>query len=109
MSPNERVNARLTGCSLVVDRTIPSEKKRLVVPLGRLDERSFDVTQDAEWGWFVEVQTLRHRREIESRTAKRNDHLAELYIHVFDQKNAERVRDALVRLVRACRRADERT
>jgi hypothetical protein len=108
MSPASRVNARLADCSLVIDTTVPSEKKRTVLPLARLDVGSFDVVQDAEWGWFVEVHTRQQQRDIVTSTAKETDKLAEYYIHIFDQKNAQRVRDALVRVVRSCHRAEHR-
>jgi hypothetical protein len=103
MSHGSHVNARLTGCSLIIDQTAAGEKKRTVLPLKRLNERSFEVIQDSEWGWFVEVHTQQRHRDIKTGTAKRSDTLAEFYIHVYDQKNAERVRDALVRVVRSCR------
>src|SRR5881396_2810668 len=94
MTPNERVKARLTDCSLVIDRTVPAEKKRLVVPLARLDEGSFEVVQDSEWGWFVEMHTQQRRPEIVSSTVKRTDRLTVLSLHIYDQKNAQSVRAA---------------
>ena len=110
MSPGSRVNARVTNCSLLIDEAVPLERKRLVIPLARLDERSFAVVQDTEWGWFVEVHTQQRRAEIDSPPQKRSDRLSEVYLHVYDQKNAERVRDALARVVRSCRhRAQPKT
>ncbi len=100
------MNVRLADCSLTIDQTIPGEKKRTVRPLMRLDERSFEVVQDAEWGWFVGVRTLQRHRDIKTGTAKWSDKLARFNIHVYDQENAERVRDALVRVVRSCHRAE---
>jgi hypothetical protein len=73
----------------------------------RLDEHSFEVVQDAEWGWFVEVRTQRRKRLIKTGTAKWSDNLAVFYIHVYEEKNAERVRDALVRIFRSCRRTEQ--
>jgi hypothetical protein len=109
MSQGSHVNARLTDCSLIIiDQAAAGEKKRTVLPLMRLDEHSFAVVQDAEWGWFVEVHTQRRHRDIKTGTAKWSDSLAELYIHDYDQKNAERVRDALVRVVRSCHRDEHR-
>ena len=108
MSQGSHVNARLTDCSLFIDQAAAGEKKRTVLPLMRLDEHSFAVVQDAEWGWFVEVHTQQRHRDIKTGTAKWSDRLAEFYIHVYDQKNAERVRDALVRVVRSCHRAEHR-
>ena len=105
MSPDSHVHARLTDCSLVIDQAGSLERKQLVLPLARLDECSFNVVQNAEWGWFVEVHAQQQRPVIESTTAKRSDRLAEVYLHVCDQKNAERVRDALARVVRFYRRA----
>jgi hypothetical protein len=108
MSKDSRVQARLTDCTLIIDQTIPTEKKRTVVPLTRLDERSFEVSEDAEWGWFVEVHTQQRQRDIKTGTAKWRDSLAIFYIHIYDQKNAAKVRDALVRIVRSCRRTEHR-
>ena len=105
MSKDSRVQARLADCTLIIDQTIPSEKKRTVLPLMRLDEHSFEVSEDAEWGWFVEVHTQKRKRDIKTGTAKWSDSLALFYIHVYDQKNAEKVRDALMRMIRSCRRA----
>jgi hypothetical protein len=48
MTPTSRVKARLTECSLVIDDSSAAEKKRTVLPLARLDERSFAVVQDRE-------------------------------------------------------------
>jgi hypothetical protein len=109
MSQGSYVTARLTDCVLIIDQTIPGEKKRTVLPLMRLDERSFEVVQDAEWGWFVEVHTQQRRRDINTGTAKWSDRLAEFYIYVYDQKNAERLRDALMRVVRSCRQGHQKT
>ena len=106
MSKDSRVQARLTDCTLIIDQTIPGEKKRTVLPLMRLDEHSFEVIEDAEWGWFVEVHTQQRQRDIKTATARWRDRLAIFYIHVYNQKNAEKVRDALVRVVRSCRRAE---
>jgi hypothetical protein len=108
MSKDSRVQAHIEDCRLIIDQTIPSEKKRTVLPLMRLDEHSFEVSEDAEWGWFVEVHTRQRKREIKTGTAKWNDSLALFYIHIYDQKNAEKVRDALVRIVRSCRRTQHR-
>jgi hypothetical protein len=105
MSKDSRVQARLTDCTLIIDQTIPTEKKRTVLPLARLDEHSFE---DYEWGWFVEVHTHQHQRDIKTATAKWRASLAIYYIHVSDEKNAEKVRDALVRIVRSCRRTQHR-
>jgi hypothetical protein len=108
MSKDSRVQAHLTDCMLIIDQTIPGEKKQTVLPLMRLDEHSFEVVQDAEWGWFVEVHTQRRKRLIKTGTAKWNDSLAVFYIHIYEEKNAEKVRDALVRIVRSCRRTEHR-
>jgi hypothetical protein len=108
MSKDSRVQARLTDCTLIIDQTIPTEKKRTVLPLPRLDEHSFEVSEDHEWGWFVEVHTHHHQRDIKTATAKWRASLAIYYIHVSDEKNAEKIRDALVRIVRSCRRKQHR-
>ena len=97
MSKDSRVQAHLTDCTLIIDQTIPTEKKRTVLPLARLDEHPFEVSEDYEWGWFVEVHTQQQQRDIKSGTAKWRAGLAIYYIHVSDEKNAEKVRDALVR------------
>jgi hypothetical protein len=109
MSQSSRVNARLTDCSLIIDQTIPGEKKRTVLPLMRLDEQSLKVVEDVEWGWFVKVHTQQRHRDIKTGTTKWSDRLTEFHIHVYDQKNAERLRDALVRVVRSCRQGHEKT
>ena len=88
MSKDSRVQARLTDCALIIDQTIPNEKKRTVLPLALLDENSFEVSEDYEWGWFVKVHTQQHRREIKTATAKYRANLAIYYIHVADEKNA---------------------
>ena len=106
MSKDSRVQAHLTDCTLIIDQTIPGEKKQTVLPLMRLDEHSFEVVQDSEWGWFVEVHTQQRKRLIKTRTAKWSDSLSVFYIHVYDEKNAEKVLDALVRIVRSCRRIE---
>jgi hypothetical protein len=109
MSKDARVQAHFTDCTLIIDQTIPGEKKQTVLPLTRLDEHSFQVNEDAEWGWFVEVHTQQRQREIKTGTAKWRDRLSLYFIHIYDQKNAEKVRDALVRIVRSCRRPEHRS
>jgi hypothetical protein len=108
MSKGSRVQARFTDCTLIIDQTIPGEKKRTILPLTRLDEHSFKVNEDAEWGWFVEVHTQQRQRAIKTGTEKWKATLALYFIHVYDQNNAEKVRDALARLVRSCRRTEHR-
>jgi len=109
MSKDSRVQAHFTDCTLIIDQAIPSEKKRTILPLTRLDEHSFQVNEDAEWGWFVEVHTQQRQRVIKTDTAKWRDRLALYFIHVYDENNAEKLRDALVRLVRLCRRTEHRS
>jgi hypothetical protein len=106
MSKDSRVQVHLTDCTLIIDDTIPGEKKQTVLPLMQLDEHSFEVVQDSEWGWFVEVHTQQRKRLIKTRTAKWSDSLSVFYIHIYDEKNAEKVLDALVRIVRSCRRTE---
>jgi hypothetical protein len=106
MSKDSRVQVHLTDCTLIIDDTIPGEKKQTVLPLMQLDEHSFGVVQDSEWGWFVEVHTQQRKRFIKTRTAKWSDSLSVFYIHVYDEKNAKKVLDALVRIVRSCRRTE---
>jgi hypothetical protein len=108
MSKDSRVQAHLTGCTLIIDQTIPGQRKQTVLPLMRLDEHSVEVVQDAEWGWFLEVHTQQRKRLIKTGTTKWSDSLAVFYIHIYDEKNAEKVRDALVRIVRCCRRTEHR-
>jgi hypothetical protein len=69
MSQGSHVKARLTDCLLVIDEKTAAEKKRTLLPLMRLDEHSFEVVRDAECGWFVEVRTQQHHREIKTGTA----------------------------------------
>jgi hypothetical protein len=104
MTPDSHVQAHFTECSLVINQAGRFEQKQLVLPLARLDEHSFRVIQNAEWGWFVEAHAQQRQHVIESTTAKRSDRLAEVYLHVCDQKSAERLRDALVSVVHSCRR-----
>ena len=106
MSKGSRVQAHLTDCTLIIDQTIPGEKKQTVLPLMRLDEHSFEVVQDSEWGWFVEVHTQQRKRLIKTGTAKWSDSVSVSPIHVYDEKNAEKVHDALVRIVRSCRQTE---
>jgi hypothetical protein len=108
MSQGSRVKADLADCSLIIDQTSGDEKKRTVVPLRRLDERSFEVIHD-EFGWFVLVHTEQGHRDIKTGTAKWSDRLAQFAIHIYDEQTAHNVRDALVRTVRFCRQAGRET
>jgi hypothetical protein len=81
----------------------PREEKRVIQPLTRLDERSFQIVQDTEWGRFVEVHTRKGRLAILTNATKRSDRVEEYYVHMFDHQSAQRVRDALVRVVSSCR------
>ena len=102
------VDARVVDCSLILHQISPGEKKRTVLPLPELDERSFKTGIAAEFGWYVEVHTQQQRRAIKTGTAKWSARLAYYDLYVEGQENAERLRDALVRLVRFCRRTHNR-
>ncbi len=99
------VDARVIDCSLILHQVSPGEKKRTVIPLRDLDERSFKSGPAPHFGsWYVEVHTQQQRRAIKTATAKWSATLPEYYLYVESQEDAARLRSALVRVVKLCRR-----
>jgi hypothetical protein len=47
MSAGSHVSAHLTDCSLIIDTAVPGDQKRVILPLTRLDERSFKTLSGA--------------------------------------------------------------
>lgn len=107
-TPGSHVEARVVDCSLILHQISPGEKKRTVIPLTDLDERSFKTGIAAEFGWYVEVHTQQQRRAIKTGSAKWSARLAYYDLYIEGRENAERLRDALVRLVRFCRRSQKK-
>ena len=107
-TPGSFVEARVVDCSLILHQVSPGEKKRTVIPLADLDERSFKSGIAFEFGWYVDVHTQQQRRAIKTGTAKWSASLAYYALYIEGQENAERLRGALVRLVRFCRRTHNR-
>ena len=99
------VGARVVDCSLILNQVSPGEKKRTVIPLTDLDERSFKSGIAPHFdSWDVEVHTQQQRPAIKTGTAKWSASLPDYYLFIERQEDAERLRSALVRLVRFCRR-----
>jgi hypothetical protein len=99
------VDARVVDCSLILNQLSPGEKKRTVIPLTDLDERSFKSGIAPHFGcWYVEVHTQQQRRTIKTGTAKWSAGLPDYYLYIEGQEDAERLRSALIRIVRFCRR-----
>jgi hypothetical protein len=107
-TPGSYVEARIEDCSLILHQVSPGEKKRTVIPLTDLDERSFKSGIAVEFGWYVEVHTQQQRHAIKTGSAKWSARLADYALYIEGQENAERLRGALVRLVRFCRRTHNR-
>lgn len=99
------VGARVVDCSLILNQVSPGEKKRTVIPLTDLDERSFKSGFTPHFdSWYVEVHTQHQRPAIKTGTAKWKATLPDYYLYVEGQDDAERLRSALVRLVKFCHR-----
>ena len=99
------VGARVVDCSLLLRQVSPGEKKRTVIPLTDLDERSFESGIAPHFDcWYFEVHTQQQRHAIKTGTSKWSTNLPNYYLFVERQEDAERLRSALVRLVRFCRR-----
>ena len=109
-SPGSFVEARVVDCSLILHQVALGEKKRTIIPLTELDERSFKVGLDPHFAsWYVELQTLRGRRAIRTGTAKWSTRLSSYLLYIGGQEDAGRLRTALGRLVRSCRRSQKQT
>jgi hypothetical protein len=99
------VEARVVDCSLILKQVSPGEKKRTVIPLTDLDDRSFKSGVAPHFdSWYVEVHTQQQRRTIKTGAVKWSASLPDYYLYIERQEDAERLRNALVRLVRFCRR-----
>src|SRR6476646_9391943 len=70
-TPGSYVAARVVDCSLILRQVSPGEKKRTVIPLADLDERSFKSGIDPHFdSWYVEVHTQQRRPAIKTGTTK---------------------------------------
>jgi hypothetical protein len=109
-SPGSFVKARVVDCSLILHQIAPGEKKRTIIPLRELDERSFKTGMDPHFAsWYVEVHTLQERRAIRTGSAKWSASLPSYLLYIEGQEDAGRLRTALGRLVRSCRRPPKQT
>src|SRR2546423_7880928 len=76
------VGARVVDCSLILSQVSPGEKKRTVIPLTDLDERSFKSGIAPHFDcWYVEVHTQQQRRAIKTGTAKWSASLPDYYLY----------------------------